>query len=330
MAQKRVRSEMIQMEDVLAQIRKEYEMLRIEFEQNMAANEQTAPINREMRHLITSLQNHNGQLKGEVHRYKRKYKEVSGDHVKLRKELDEALAKMNDIQTKVEKDAEVKKEDGEKPVKEESGSSEEGSTIKEEPFTGVKAEGNEGDEEMKDGEVKKEPGSTLSSGEGSTTSGVKQEPATAADIKKEADAKELQKLKEQKAADCELVRDLKTQLKKAVNDQKEMKLLLDMYKGVSKEQRDKVQLMATEKKLRSELEELRKEMKKVADSKREDRKKLADEDALRKIKQLEEKIYELQKQLAAQKPADGAWQGGYRPFVGSHVTFLMTNENFRN
>lgn len=60
---------------MLAQVRKEYEMLRIEFEQNLAANEQTGPINREMRHLITSLQNHIQQLKGEIHRYKRKYKE---------------------------------------------------------------------------------------------------------------------------------------------------------------------------------------------------------------------------------------------------------------
>lgn len=77
MAQKKLRGECIQLEDVLAQLRKEYEMLRIEFEQNLAANEQTGPINREMRHLITSLQNHNQQLKGEVHRYKRKYKEVS-------------------------------------------------------------------------------------------------------------------------------------------------------------------------------------------------------------------------------------------------------------
>lgn len=91
-AQKRVRCDMIQMEDVLSQIRKEYEMLRIEFEQNLAANEQTAPINREMRHLITSLQNHNVQLKGEVHRYKRKYKDASAEIVKLRKDVDDAAA----------------------------------------------------------------------------------------------------------------------------------------------------------------------------------------------------------------------------------------------
>lgn len=58
------------------------------------------------------------------------------------------------------------------------------------------------------------------------------------------------------------------------------------------------------------------------ESKREERKKLADEDALRKIKQLEEQKYELQKQVANQKPVDGSWPGHYntRPFVGSHVS----------
>ena len=53
LAQKKLRNEAIQLEDLLAQVRKEYEMLRIEFEQNLAANEQTGPINKEMRNLIT-------------------------------------------------------------------------------------------------------------------------------------------------------------------------------------------------------------------------------------------------------------------------------------
>ena len=51
--------------------------------------------------------------------------------------------------------------------------------------------------------------------------------------------------------------------RKALNDSKELKLLLDMYKGVSKDQRDKVQLMATEKKLKSEIEDLRNQLKKM-------------------------------------------------------------------
>lgn len=40
-------------------------------------------------------------------------------------------------------------------------------------------------------------------------------------------------------------------------------MLLDMYKSVTKEQRDKVQLMAAEKKLRTEVEEMRQQLKKI-------------------------------------------------------------------
>src|SRR5882724_7232023 len=69
-----------------------YEMLRIEFEQNLAANEQTGPINREMRHLITSLQNHNQQLKGENARLKKKLKESGHEITKLKHTLDHSLS----------------------------------------------------------------------------------------------------------------------------------------------------------------------------------------------------------------------------------------------
>lgn len=41
------------------------------------------------------MQNHNGQLKGEVQRYKRKYKDASADNVKMRKEIEELMAKIN-------------------------------------------------------------------------------------------------------------------------------------------------------------------------------------------------------------------------------------------
>ncbi|XP_011186865.1 E3 ubiquitin-protein ligase Bre1 [Zeugodacus cucurbitae] len=355
-AQKKVRSEMIQMEDVLAQIRKEYETLRIEFEQNMAANEQTAPINREMRHLITSLQNHNLQLKGEVQRYKRKYKDASADNVKLRKEIEDTLAKLEGTKQQPLSAEEVKQEGG-NSVKEESaaggatgatgtGSNESSTAVKDE--AGVNVKGDDGDEEMKEQKegIKQEKSSTGASaisGEkkdaqaagntnsntasGATVAGT---PCTAT-IKIEKDAKDVPKAKDIKVVESEIVRDLKAQLKKALNDQKEMKLLLDMYKGVSKDQRDKVQLMATEKKLRSEIEELRQQLKKIQESKREERKKLADEEAIRKIKQLEEQKYELQKQVASQKPVENAWgaTGGTnytRPFVGSHEEEALLNE----
>merc|ERR1711936_1013747 len=103
LAQKKLRTEVIQLEDMLAQVKKEYEMLRIEFEQNLAANEQTGPINKEMRNLITSLQTHNVQLKGEVARYKRKFRESSIEITKLRKENDELKeAEIKALQAKKE------------------------------------------------------------------------------------------------------------------------------------------------------------------------------------------------------------------------------------
>nr|MBE5724457.1 Bre1 [Cucujiformia] len=94
---------------------------------------------------------------------------------------------------------------------------------------------------------------------------------------------------------------------------------------------DKVQLMATEKKLRTEIDDLKLQIKKIQDSKRDDKRKMAEDEALKKIKQLEEQKYELQKQVANQKPADGNW-GNHnvlhqmRPFVGSHEEEALLNE----
>lgn len=56
---------------------------------------------------------------------------------------------------------------------------------------------------------------------------------------------------------------------------------------------------------------------------------MAEDEALKKIKQLEEQKYELQKQVALQKPTDGSWPGGVHPmraFVGSHEEEALLNE----
>ncbi|XP_058059656.1 E3 ubiquitin-protein ligase Bre1 [Anopheles bellator] len=376
-AQKRVRSDMIQMEDVLSQIRKEYEMLRIEFEQNMAANEQTAPINHEMRHLILSLQNHNGQLKGEVQRYKKKYKDVSADNTKLRKDLEEVSTKLTAAQEVAQQQAETIKQEannclasmGGSATNDSGGRGGTGGHIKEEGgggagSGGLKDSGGGGggagmlhDRDGNPCSIKEEDpngmlnscgtmGSHLSGGMLRSDSGeeggsegvldgangtIKREEIIGPDgtvmvvVKKECPGTPGghkmvsggvgDKANGPKCIESDLVRDLRNQLKKALNDQKEMKLLLDMYKGVPKEQRDKVQLMASEKKKCAEIEDLKVQMKKLQESKREDRKKLADEEALRKIKQLEEQKYELQKQVQNQKqPPDSSWSSGYRPF----------------
>uniref|UniRef100_A0A673K6L4 E3 ubiquitin protein ligase n=1 Tax=Sinocyclocheilus rhinocerous TaxID=307959 RepID=A0A673K6L4_9TELE len=247
--QRKVRTEVIQLEDTLAQVRKEYEMLRIEFEQTLAANEQAGPINREMRHLISTLQTHNQQLKGEVVKYK----------LRLR----EAQQELNQVITEPGTDTE----------------------------TVVKEEEKEKEKEKKDKEKEKEQRERERVTRGSTGDLTAERCAVIGGPKR----KEIEQLK--------IVR---VDLKKAQESQREMKLLLDMYRSAPKEQRDKVQLMAAEKKAKSEAEELRQRLRELEERERREGKKMADEEALRKIRSVEEQIDILNKKLSLAKQEEDA------------------------
>jgi E3 ubiquitin-protein ligase BRE1 len=85
-----------------------------------------------------------------------------------------------------------------------------------------------------------------------------------------------------------------------------MKLLLDMYKGASKDPRDKSQLTASEKKLRQEVEDMKSSISKMKENKKDEKRRLADEEALKKIKSLEENIHSLQRQITNQKTEEDA------------------------
>lgn len=225
--QKKLRSECLQLEDNLAQVRREYEMLRIEFERTLAQNEQTAPINHEMRSLIQSLQKHNQQLKAEASRSRRRAREIQAEMNKMKAE-------------------------GFKP--------------EEKPEQTENPEGDIGKEEEKEEFDYREKGKT----------------------------------------DMEVIKELRAQLKQSQASQKELKLLLDMYKSAPKEQRDKVQLMACEKKFRQEIDELKAQIKRMQENERKEKRKLAEEDAIKKISKMEEKISELSKNLATQKQREEA------------------------
>lgn len=153
----------------------------------------------------------------------------------------------------------------------------------------IKREGvdEDGENELGDGEKGNSDSHSLASPTLKKEKDIKREK----DIKKETIKTEhrdpAHRTKDIKVAESEIVRDLKAQLKyvydkcsllfiiyflnligrcnfrKAVNEMKEMKLLLDMYKTLSKEQRDKAQLMAAERKTRAELEEVRQQLKKI-------------------------------------------------------------------
>lgn len=89
--------------------------------------------------------------------------------------------------------------------------------------------------------------------------------------------------------------------RKAQDRERDLKLLLDMYKASPKEARDKAQLMTAERKLRVEVEELKSHIKRLQEAERRERRKLAEEDALRKIKKMEETIGDQLKSIAQQK-----------------------------
>uniref|UniRef100_H2LUU0 E3 ubiquitin protein ligase n=1 Tax=Oryzias latipes TaxID=8090 RepID=H2LUU0_ORYLA len=265
--QKKLRTEVIQLEDTLAQVRKEYEMLRIEFEQNLAANEQAGPINREMRHLISSLQNHNLQLKGDVQRYKRKLRETQ---MEINKVDDDWFSFLTGCCNYLLKISMILK----KLV-------------------------------LFPSQLRCQSGETGRRKELERQRAREREREREAEREREKEReRDRQRSDELKRKDSDTLKMLRIELKKAQESQKEMKLLLDMYKSAPKEQRDKVQLMAAERKSKAEVFFFL--FVYPFNFRMKESKKLADEDALRKIRVAEETIEHLQKKLAATKQEEEA------------------------
>ncbi|XP_042275390.1 E3 ubiquitin-protein ligase BRE1A [Thunnus maccoyii] len=328
--QRKVRTEVFQLEDTLAQVRKEYEMLRIEFEQTLAANEQAGPINREMRHLISTLQTHNQQMKGEVVKYKIRLRETQTELNQVRSSKGNAILQ---FQSSTEMD--VKDEttspstpavSGDPVVKTDpdngsSTPSSTGASVKTEP--GVEPEATVKDEEKdekKEKEEKKEKDiikkeekdrerEKEKERERPTRSGAikeeKEKPGSS-NQPEESAGERLSMVGGSKRKEMEQLKIVRAELKKAQESQREMKLLLDMYRSAPKEQRDKVQLMAAEKKAKSEGEELRQRLRELEERERREGKKMADEEALRKIRSVEEQIDILNKKLSIAKQEEDA------------------------
>ncbi|XP_057295387.1 E3 ubiquitin-protein ligase BRE1A-like [Hydractinia symbiolongicarpus] len=110
-------------------------------------------------------------------------------------------------------------------------------------------------------------------------------------------------------ADSDDVKVLRTKLKNAREKRKEMKLLLDMYKGVSKETRDKVELLKNEKTLKDEVGKLKGKLIVVTEDVVKQSKRFADQDHMKQCKKLQQKIEELQKTISNTKQEGDALLG---------------------
>jgi len=107
-------------------------------------------------------------------------------------------------------------------------------------------------------------------------------------------------------ADCDDLKILRTKLKSAREKRKEMKLLLDMYKGVSKETRDKVELLKNEKTLKDEVASLKQKLIVMTEDVVKQSKKFADVDHIRQCRKLEGKMEELRKTISNMKQEEDA------------------------
>ncbi|XP_012554643.1 E3 ubiquitin-protein ligase BRE1A isoform X1 [Hydra vulgaris] len=223
---KKVRGEISALEKSLLDTRRDLELLRVEYEHNMRAHEQIAPMAKEMRHLINSLQNSNQQLKGEVQRCKIKISEAQ----KKNKELEKDIPPMEEDSTESYIDR---------------------------------------IETM----CSPHSGSSQSSMEG---------------------------------FECDDLKVLKNKLKSAREKRKEMKLLLDMYKGVSKETRDKAELLKNEKTLKDKLEMIKLKLSVVTADTVKQARRFANQDHEKECKRLQAKIDELQKFISNTKQEEDA------------------------
>ena len=98
--QKRLGNEMMHTEEQLTQVRKENDLLRIEYEQNVAANEQTGPINKEMRSLITTLQTKNKLLNSDNLRTKKRFEELQIELDRIKKQNNTLQLQLQSLITK--------------------------------------------------------------------------------------------------------------------------------------------------------------------------------------------------------------------------------------
>ncbi|MEE6527521.1 hypothetical protein FKM82_028935, partial [Ascaphus truei] len=182
-----------------------------------------------MRHLIGSLQNHNHQLKGEVLRYKRRLRDIQGDISKMRSRSTSGLFLLSS-QSSVEESREETID-----IKTDLEESAPPAAAPSQPEPAPKREEEEApaQRDRRDRERERDRGREKERGESS-----KEKP------KHETDAKR---------KEAETVKQMKAELKRVQESLRDMKLLLDMYRSAPKEQRDKVQLMAAERKSKGEV-----------------------------------------------------------------------------
>jgi len=287
----------------LAEVRRDYELLQVEYEKVLISNQQSVPITREMRSLINHLQAQCKLYNLEASRFKKQCKELEDELNKLKSKQEtpvmtnglntqlsltntsEPTSAGSTITTNLQDSPTIKDEIN--PLMTQISTT----TIKNE--TVIKDEMNETNDESRLTEnslleMTDFPDTDLD--ENSTTTGASRfssNPTTNED--KDAE-----------------IRTLRNDNKKLSDVVKEYKILLTMYRSAPKETRDKANLMASEKKLRQELDEIRNELKRAQNYAKNLRKKCSEDEAQNKMRSFQDVIRNLEKNLETRKQEEAA------------------------
>ncbi|CAH8548915.1 unnamed protein product [Schistosoma margrebowiei] len=271
--QNQMRSEMLLIEGQYSQLRHKYETMELDFKQALTHNEQAGPISCEMRSLISTLQTQNKQLKAEVTRYRRKCEETVQEREMIRADLKCTEDELVRVRTALSEAtaaviAACEKSDQSTP------STPQSSNLPQTSVTMPDVESPTADPELKaknsipikvEENVKysSPSSSTARSGTVTTSASSHVNGSVPEKVLKTESTSDFRSNVSCSSPSNEIIRDLKEQLKRSQESQKEMSVLLNMYKVIPKDQRDKAALLQCEAKLRGELADARNEIDKL-------------------------------------------------------------------
>ncbi|CAH8849059.1 unnamed protein product [Trichobilharzia szidati] len=284
--QNQMRSEMLLIEGQYSQLRHKYETMELDFKQALTHNEQAGPISCEMRSLISTLQTQNKQLKAEVARYRRKCEEAVQERELIRTDLkctedelahvrtalSEATAAVIAASEKSERSTPSTPQSSNLPPSTATTGPDVTSPppdvdVKLKVPTPTKVE--EGNDSGSNCQKLDSPSSSTVQTATVAASSSNINPSTTDKVVKTEFSTESRSNVSCSSPSNEIIRDLKEQLKRSQESQKEMSVLLNMYKVIPKDQRDKAALLQCEAKLRAELSDAKSEIDKLNSTIRE-------------------------------------------------------------
>ncbi|CAF0739459.1 unnamed protein product [Didymodactylos carnosus] len=292
--QRKLHANIEQVVEDLAEAKRAYDMLQLEYEKILIANQQAVPITREMRSLIGHLQVQCNLHNSEASRSKRQCKEMEDELTKLRMKNENNSYLSSSVTNQLNGFSETETPNNHNTTN--SATKDDSHQLKPSPHlqqqhshkedlnrSNTTTEGND-DNRLSDVSI-------LDIGD---ISEDEIEESQSSISRLTSDEKETE------------IRSLKNDNKKLTDLVKEYKILLTMYRSAPKETREKATLMTSEKKLRQELDDTKSELKKLQTFAKTIRKKFNEDEAQNKIRTLQDSVRELEKNLETRKQEEAA------------------------